>query len=62
MAILAQALTPTSTATEERNGVVERVQAAVRNRGFVVHFGSWVAGLHSPTGDVDMSLDGWLTW
>lgn len=38
------------------------MSGALSTTGKVVPFGSWVAGLHTPGGDVDMSLVGPLSW
>ena len=37
-------------------------QTTLERIGAVAPFGSWVSGLHTLGGDLDLSLDGWLEW
>ncbi|KAL4440273.1 hypothetical protein ABPG75_003274 [Micractinium tetrahymenae] len=57
-------------AWQDRESVLQRMEevlngivySRVESVGTVVPFGSWVAGLHTPAGDVDLSLEGTLSW
>lgn len=55
-----QALSPLSTATQRQ--ALRTVVVALAAIGRVVPFGSCVSGLHVAGGDLDLSLEGRLTW
>lgn len=57
-----QALSPTAAQSAQRNTSLQLVQAALASVGEVAPFGSWVSGLHTPAGDLDLFLDEELSW